>query len=77
MLHVPVLTRFFNDEDTWPDSSLSRVVLVVLLDILEQKWNSGTSYRAVSRAFGISHSTANTIINKISEKKKSCGVPLG
>ncbi|KAF3840034.1 hypothetical protein F7725_018751 [Dissostichus mawsoni] len=40
-LSVPVLDRFFNDQDTRPDFRLSRESLKVLLDILGQDRRHG------------------------------------
>ncbi|KAF3844220.1 hypothetical protein F7725_013561 [Dissostichus mawsoni] len=84
-LTVPVLDRFFNDQDTRPDFRLSRESLNALLDLLGQErrhgWGAtietlvflfwlacGTSYRVVSRAFGMPRSTVHRIVHRVTEE---------
>ncbi|XP_033971456.1 putative nuclease HARBI1 [Trematomus bernacchii] len=81
-LTVPVLDRFFNDQDTRPDFRQSRESLNALLDLLGQEqrhgwcatietlvflfWLAcGTSYRVVSRAFGMPRSTVHRIVHRV------------
>uniref|UniRef100_A0A8C6L7L8 DDE Tnp4 domain-containing protein n=2 Tax=Nothobranchius furzeri TaxID=105023 RepID=A0A8C6L7L8_NOTFU len=83
-MSVPVLDRFFNQEDPRPDFRLSRESFVVLLNLLNQDrrhgWGatietlvflfwlaSGTSYRVVSRVFGMPRSTVHDIVHRVTE----------
>uniref|UniRef100_A0A3B3YQL6 DDE Tnp4 domain-containing protein n=1 Tax=Poecilia mexicana TaxID=48701 RepID=A0A3B3YQL6_9TELE len=84
-LKIPILVRFFCDEDTKPDFRLSRESLARLLHLLNQDrrhgWGatietlvflfwlaSGTSYRVVSRVFGMPRSTVHSIVHRVTEE---------
>nr|XP_054602410.1 uncharacterized protein LOC107389434 [Nothobranchius furzeri] len=81
-LSVPVLDRFFNQQNPIPDFRLSRESLSVLLNhdrchgwgatietLVFLFWlASGASYRVVSRAFGIPRSTVHHIIHRVTEE---------